>query len=221
VQQNHVKKQSENRLALTVEWCKIKRSAESKSLRLAGSGNISGLPDDAKQSGTIIKHEKPRCVPKLPSIKKVKALLAERPSAIYDEVDVSILFRDTWSELERYENLVREGIDLDSALAFCRYVEGAGLLRLFKANEGARIPVVVDSKAIADKSEALRWRVRDMWTKSGSGPLKVNYAPKQSQIESINQKLDIILAMANGTASAAAVAHVVDVQPLAIQDAPK
>jgi len=172
---------SKIRLANAVEFCQRKPHAND-----TRNGNDTHPENDTPN----IPNERKRNLSKRrPTAIEIRAAI---PKAVCDVVDVGCMYRSTWLELERYDNRVREGVDLEAAVAFCRYVEQCGILKLFAAIP-VNIPVRVDAELLRVKAFQIRGMVQDLWRRSGSGPVKKQFLPKESKIESIERKLNVLL----------------------------
>lgn len=116
------------------------------------------------------------------------AILASKLVLDIDITDLSWLYRETVRELIRYTKLVRDGKELNAAIAFGRYVQGSQLSKIFKAYERAG-DWGPDGTHVQKLTEELLRLAR---TYDGGA-----YTPL-AEIEAVNQKLDFLIARLEG-----------------------
>jgi len=111
-----------------------------------------------------------------------------RRQRVFDDFDLHKLWEETKLELLACQQRAREGVFVDEASGFARWVQFSGLLDLFK---------VYPQTGILEVSEpVLRTLVTDVlfecdcfWKKEGGGPWVA-----RSEVEKLNHKLDVVMA---------------------------
>ena len=103
-----------------------------------------------------------------------------------DPVQVYKLYRETESEVASLERCVREGKELDCALAFCRYVFWSGIVEILKAHQDVSV-VKIDPYRLGGRVNELQSSVQEWYASNKKQPTVV-----LSEIEGISRKLDLI-----------------------------
>lgn len=96
------------------------------------------------------------------------------------------MFREINSRVDRYTKEVAEGLNLDAALDFCRFVFWSGLLDLLKRNSCTG-PLTVDGPLLAWKVGVLQGEIQRRFS-SGDNQPNTNL----TELSRINHKLDLI-----------------------------
>jgi len=102
-----------------------------------------------------------------------------------DAVTLHIIYRETMTHLESWENLAREGKDLMPALDFTRYVLWSGIVKLLKAYP-AEGTLKVDGAFLEWKAKEVAEMIQAQF-KGGKPP-----GATSTDLASINHKLDLI-----------------------------
>jgi len=105
----------------------------------------------------------------------------------FDSIQLHWLWNETRRRVEQLATRADEGVDIQPAMDFARWLQFSGLIKLFKDNPQSE-PLKVDGELI-DK------RVRDLIMDCGDY-LKLNTPGfvRVCQIEAVNQKLDLLAA---------------------------
>lgn len=102
------------------------------------------------------------------------------------QVELHRLFREINSRLDRHLKEADEGLNLDAALDFCRFVFWSGLLELLKRNS-CSVPLTVDGPLLAYKVGQLQGEIQRRFSSGDSQP-----NTNLTELSRINHKLDLI-----------------------------
>lgn len=115
--------------------------------------------------------------------------IGNKPGARVVEIEtvkIAWVYKEVVNMISRYRKLVREGKDLDAALAFSTFIQWSGLLGIFKECASSN-PVKIDGVFCEYLTNELAESVREIFR---SGKVKPNF--EMSEIEKIDHKLDLI-----------------------------
>lgn len=115
-------------------------------------------------------------------------MTGQRLPFTFDKVFLCNLWSQTDSMVDRYAVRVREAKDVDAASQFCRWLLMTGLLEMLRAHPSP-FPLRCDGAGLALKVRALIADCGEQYT-NPTRPKTVEF----SEIESINQKLAVLMA---------------------------
>ena len=105
-----------------------------------------------------------------------------------DKVFLHVLWRETSNRLEVLERRVREGVDIDAASEFARWLRFTGLLRLLEqAPDDERLPV--KGRELSKRVDALVADCGDWYARHERSNIKPPAQVPRSELESINAQL--------------------------------
>lgn len=114
-------------------------------------------------------------------------LLCLKPRT-FDETDLHFMWKSVKSRLETLDKRAREGNEVDEASDFARWIEWSGLTKLFDEFP-AGPPFEVSGSAIRRLAREVLFDCELWWKKNPRGPWVA-----KSELEAVNQKLDLIAA---------------------------
>ena len=112
-----------------------------------------------------------------------------KPATI-EPYKLHILWRETNNRIEHYTKLVAEGMLVDEASQFARWLQFSGLLGVFKQYP-QQSPLPVDGVSLAKKTDALVSACGEIYQRCGKSP-EPEY--KKSDIDQIKEQLAAITA---------------------------
>jgi hypothetical protein len=102
-----------------------------------------------------------------------------------DSVDLHWLYRETMLRLSVLAERCREGVDVSAASEFARFVQGSGLIKLFRSNPQAE-PFEVDGAKVEKAVRDLLWDCGERLRRALPGMVEA------SALERVHHKLDLI-----------------------------
>jgi len=109
-------------------------------------------------------------------------------SASIDKVQAHVLWRATDTRLDVLAARVREGVDVDAASEFSRWLQNSGVLPLLAQCE-AGLPLPCRARELTEKTERLVSACGEWFADHERSNIKPEPTVPRSQLESINEQL--------------------------------
>jgi len=106
----------------------------------------------------------------------------------FTKVHAHVLWRATDTRLDVLAARVREGLDVDAASEFARWLQNSGVLRLLKPFE-AGMPLPCRATELSEKAERLVSACGEWFADHERSNIKPEPTVPRSQLEAINEQL--------------------------------